>query len=120
MHLHVDRVVLDGFPAEGLDASRLHAALESELTRLLTHADSTGWTSQALDHLQAPTVHLAPNAGSAAWGRQIARALMTTLAPRSIGDPLHEPAGRQVGSSAIGARVHGCKAHRTVGCQSSP
>ncbi len=87
VRLHIEHLVLDGFPAQGLDASRLHAALERELTRLLAQADSTAWTSRALDHLQAPVVQLATHADSAAWGRQIARALMRTVVPKPVEPP---------------------------------
>ena len=42
VHLHIDRLVLDGWPAGAGGAARLRAAVEAELGRLLSAGDPGG------------------------------------------------------------------------------
>lgn len=95
VRLHIERVVLDGFPAGSVHAPVFQAALQEELVRLLTRTRARGWTSPALARAEGAAARLSAPGDSAAWGREIARAVMARWAPPSA-----------EGSSAVAA-VHG-------------
>jgi hypothetical protein len=92
VRLHLDRVVLDGFPTGSVLAPVFQAALQEELVRLLAQAAPTDRRSRALARLIAQPVTLAGGGTSAAWSRQIARALLTTAMPQIGGQTTPKPA----------------------------
>lgn len=87
LRLHIERLVLDGLPHGSVEPGILQTGLEQELTQLLTQTLAPDWTAQSLARLDAQPVTLASTGGSAAWGHQIARTLMTALAPPSTQQP---------------------------------
>jgi hypothetical protein len=77
INLHIERLVLDGLPLEQRQGPQLQAAVERELTRLLSGTSSTGAfvSSSSLATINAGAIHLAENASPLGLGKQIATAL---------------------------------------------
>jgi len=70
IHLHVDRIILDGLPFTLGDAVPIRAALESEITRLFAeHFSALPSDSLTLDHLSAPQISFDPKPAN--FGRKI-------------------------------------------------
>jgi hypothetical protein len=83
LHLHIERVVLDGIDLDPADRPALQAALAAELGRCLAQAGGLGpalAAGGAQPALRAPGFQLAPATGPARLGRQIARAVHGGLA----------------------------------------
>ncbi len=85
--LHIERLVLDGLPADGGQAAALQAALEAELARLLADRGLPGVAGGAVPELAAAPIRLPPRAGPRPWGREIAASLADTIAPRPARAP---------------------------------
>jgi hypothetical protein len=79
VHLHIDRLVLDGVPLASSDVPRFQAALEQELGRLFASVPAAEWSGEAMAHLDARSVHLAPGGTPQNWGRQVARSLARAI-----------------------------------------
>ncbi|HET9252855.1 MAG TPA: hypothetical protein VFP58_12150 [Candidatus Eisenbacteria bacterium] len=80
--VHIDRLVLDGLDlAPGMTA-RLGAAVEAELTQLLTRGELPMGirTGGAVPSLPGGTISVAPRQPTAPLGRSIARAVHGGLA----------------------------------------
>ena len=81
IHLHIERLILDGLPIEHGQGPHVQAAVEAEMTRLLTenglaeHLQSGG----ALPRLNAHAIQLAPGASPAQLGQQIAQSVFGGL-----------------------------------------
>ncbi|MDN7179624.1 hypothetical protein M0D69_16840 [Caballeronia sp. SEWSISQ10-4 2] len=77
IHLHIERLVLDGTPFGNRDAQPMQAAIETELQRLLAVHGVTPGLQRAhqLDRLSAAPIRPAAGDGPRAWGRSIARSL---------------------------------------------
>jgi hypothetical protein len=80
VHLHIERLVLDGVPLAPAEVPRFQAALEQELSRLLAAMPAAGWSDGAVARLDAGAVHLAPGGSARIWGQQTARTLAASLA----------------------------------------
>lgn len=80
VHLHIERLVLDGLPLAAAEVPRFRAALEQELGRLLAAASTPGWPGGAVARLDAGAVHLAAGGSARTWGRQVAQTLAASLA----------------------------------------
>jgi hypothetical protein len=81
VHVHIDRVVLDGL--DGLDVAphqlpALRAALVAELTRLAAAAPAAGWLDARVS-TAAGTVRLPGGAGTI--GRTVARSAFDQIGP---------------------------------------
>jgi hypothetical protein len=81
VHLHIERLVLDGLPLEAADGPAVQAAVEAELTRLLSE-EGVGPGLQrggALASLRGTDVELpsAPDPGTV--GREIGGAVHRSL-----------------------------------------
>lgn len=78
--LHIDRLVLDGLALQPVEAARLRAALESELSRLLSAGGlGSAWQSGgAVPELHAAAVE-AGTLDPILLGKQIARSLYAGL-----------------------------------------
>jgi len=77
INLHIDRLILDGLPMPHSQRPLLQAAVEAELTRLLT-ADglSPGLSAGgAISHLPAGSLQLTHDNSPAQLGRQIAQSV---------------------------------------------
>lgn len=75
IHLHIDRLVLDGLPAEPSQSSLVTAAFEAEVTRLFASFEIEPHQGRALASIVVrPTLSLDP-ASSEAIGGLMARAV---------------------------------------------
>jgi hypothetical protein len=85
LKLFVERLVLDGVPLGPGDGQRVRSAMELELTDLLT-ADGLH-PSHVADRFsrvsKAPAVVLSHNGTPSDWGKQIAKAVHTSLSSPS-------------------------------------
>lgn len=93
VRLHMEHLVLEGLPVDSVNAGAFQAALEQEAARLLGQVAPSGWRSRVLARVVAQDVTLAPNGGSSAWGREIARVVLTTAMPLTGGQVPPKPAG---------------------------
>lgn len=75
VHLHIDRLVLDGF--EHLDRTDLGIAVEAELTRLFGEqgASQTLMHDARVPRLDGGQFNVAQDAGSEAVGTQVAQSI---------------------------------------------
>ena len=77
IHVHIDRLVLDGFSLEQRDGAFVHAEVERELTRLLGKADlATQLRSSRIDpQAQTAELPLPKQIRPTALGQQVARCI---------------------------------------------
>jgi hypothetical protein len=81
IHLHIERLVLDGVPLTAAEAERLQAGLAAELLRLFTEAPAAGAPqSQHLRSLPIASVEF-DRENHAAFGENLASTLHQSLAP---------------------------------------
>lgn len=79
IHLHIDELVLDGFPP--ISRRGIAAATEAELARLLAEGGApTGLQAGAVARLDGGSFDLAPQAGPEAIGAQVAQAVYRGMA----------------------------------------
>jgi hypothetical protein len=81
INLHIEQLILDGLPIESHQASQVQAAVEAELTRLLTE---NGLSSHlqlggALPILKANEIPLAPGNSPAQMGTQVAQSVYSGI-----------------------------------------
>jgi hypothetical protein len=93
IELHIDRLVLDGFSINAVDAARIHGAMERELGRLVATMPTHSWTASTAPVIRPAPITLAADAPAGVWGRQIARSVFATLSPEGAGSD--RVAGRQ-------------------------
>ena len=81
INLHIERLVLDGLPVEANDSAMLRAAIEAELTRLLTEngLSSRLQTGGALPRLQANANQLGGAGRPPQLGQQIAQTVYDSI-----------------------------------------
>jgi hypothetical protein len=81
IELHIERLILDSLPIERSQAPHIQAAVESELTRLLTEnglaASLQG--GGAVSSVQANAIQLAPGSSPAQMGAQIAQSVYGSI-----------------------------------------
>jgi len=77
INLHIDRLILDGLPMPHSQRPLLQAAVEAELTRLLTTDGLSPGLSAggAIPHLPASSLQLPHDNSPAQLGRQIAQSV---------------------------------------------
>ena len=77
IQLHIDRLILDGLPIDRAQAPAVQAAVEAELSRLLTeHGVSAEFqTGGALPHLRANAIQISSNHNATQLGQQIAQSV---------------------------------------------
>ena len=77
IHIHIDRLVLDGLSFDRVQSGTVQAALESELTRLLAAGGLASGLQAggALPSIRAEGVQLSPSLGPAQMGTQIAQSV---------------------------------------------
>lgn len=77
IHVHIERLVLDGLPVTRLQGPQVRAAVEAELARRLVAGDLAPGLAQggAVPSVRAPSITLNAGAGPHALGRQIATAI---------------------------------------------
>ena len=81
INLHIERLVLDGLPITRGDGPFVQAAVEAELTRLLTEGglSSDFLSGGALASVRANSIHLEKESSPVALGQQIAESLGKAL-----------------------------------------
>ena len=80
IHLHIDRVILNGLPFTATDAAHIRAALETELARVLGERFPTASSASiSLDTLPAMRLALNSAPGRVSFGREVATTLGTSL-----------------------------------------
>ena len=81
--LHIERLVLDGFPLTAQQGAMVKAAMQAELTRLMAqtniHADLR--QSQSIARLQATPLQTGANMAPRTLGTQIARSVYGSVGP---------------------------------------
>ncbi|MBA3242258.1 MAG: hypothetical protein H0T60_13600 [Acidobacteria bacterium] len=77
VNLHIERLILDGLDLEQGHEPLLRAALETELTRLITDGDAATrlMPARAVPRVSAPGIETAGGGDPAQLGRQIARSV---------------------------------------------
>jgi hypothetical protein len=92
IELRIDELILDGFAMQNGD--RIGAALERELSRLLSSGDLVHLTASSLqlDSLNAGSFHLEANAHPNYIGRQLAQRVYGQLARVQQPDLAHNTA----------------------------
>jgi len=77
IHLHIERLVLDGLPITGQQAPLVQAAIEAEMTRLLTTQGLAAnlQAGGALPTIRADALQFAPGSSPTHLGAQIAQAV---------------------------------------------
>jgi hypothetical protein len=89
--LTIDRLVIDGLPATAADGARIGAAIESELTRLLTVDGLPKAAGGAVPDLPPSRIEWPREIGAADAGARIAQAVHGTIAG---GSPVPASASR--------------------------
>ena len=81
IHLHIDRLILDGLPIERAQAPQIQAAVEAELTRLFAENGlGAHWqTGGATPSVHADAIQLAQGSSPAQMGAQIARSVYSGM-----------------------------------------
>lgn len=75
IHVHIERLILDGLPVRGGEGTAVRAALEAELARLLGEGGLADQSAGAVPFLPAGAIELTGEAGPSHLGRQIAGAI---------------------------------------------
>ena len=77
IHLHIDRLILDGVSLPHAQRPLLQAAVEAELGRLLAEGGlGSEWRSGgAVPRISTPAIQLSPEGNPTQWGHQIAHAV---------------------------------------------
>jgi hypothetical protein len=77
IHVHIERLILDGLPVGPGGGARVQAAVEAELARLLADGSvAEGWQAgAAVPEVRADPINLGAGARPAEIGGQIARSV---------------------------------------------
>jgi hypothetical protein len=81
LHLHIDRLILDGLPYDTADASAIQRAVEAELSALVSEPTKQLCVrfGLSLSEVQGDAIQLHPNLRPAQTGKQIAKAVHSAL-----------------------------------------
>lgn len=81
VHLHIERLVLDGLSVRQDQGAHVRRAVEQELTRLLGagHPVRAALVGHDTPRLQTPDIHVTRDLGPAALGTQIAGVVLGRL-----------------------------------------
>jgi hypothetical protein len=79
VQLHIERLILEGLPASRAQGPAIGAAVEAELTRLLSVEGLATSAARAEPHLPAGHIHLIPDGGPRSIGQQIGGAVHHVL-----------------------------------------
>lgn len=84
VHLHIERLVLDGLPVSHHQGSFVQAAIETELTRLLAEVSLSQLSGGAAPHLSGGSIQVATDSQPAHLGHQIANAIYSSIRPNPV------------------------------------
>lgn len=81
LHLHIERLILDGLPIAQDEASSVQSAVQSELSALFAGQGllSSSWLSSSASRLVGQSIHLSPNSRPTTLGHQIAASVHSTI-----------------------------------------
>lgn len=81
IHLHIERLILDGLPIERAQGPHVLAAVEAELARLLTEngLDPALGAGGVVPGVDASGIQLAPGSSPMQIGRQIAQSVYSGI-----------------------------------------
>ena len=79
VHLHIERLVLDGLELCPDEAARLEQTLTGELARHVAGAPAGGWTSAASARLQAAPIQLQASQPTSVLAAAVARSLFASV-----------------------------------------
>jgi hypothetical protein len=81
IRVHIERLVLDGLPIERRHGPHVQAALEAELSRLLTENGLTAslQAGGALPGMRANAIQLAPGSSPAQIGQSVAQSVYDSI-----------------------------------------
>jgi len=80
VHLHIERLVLDGLPLRASDALRVRMALEAELAQLVA-SGALPHKGYAIDRVRATPMKLGGKQDAVGIGRAIAASVHSALQP---------------------------------------
>jgi uncharacterized protein involved in copper resistance len=84
INVFIERLILDGLPIDRTQGPLIHAAVETELRRLLAECGMDHSSGGAVPHLSANAIQMTHASGPAHLGHQIARAIHGTLTPAPV------------------------------------
>jgi hypothetical protein len=94
INVFIERLILDGLPIDRTQGPLIHAAVETELRRLLAQQGMSHASGGAVPYLSAHSIHIAQDSKPAQIGNQIAGAVHGSLAPvSSLRHEAHLPGG---------------------------
>jgi len=81
IHLHIERLILDGLPIERAQGPHVQAAVEAELARLLTEngLGATSGAGGAVPSVRARAIQLRSGSSPAEMGIQIAQSVYSGI-----------------------------------------
>jgi len=79
INVSIERLVLDGLPVSSIQGHAIAAAMEAELTRLLTIEGLAASASRSESHLATGQIHVVPDGGPRSVGQQIGDAVYHVL-----------------------------------------
>lgn len=85
VHVHIDRLVLDGLALSAHAGPALSVAVEAELTRLIESAGLPLTNGLSVPRVAAPGITLDSGAAPGAVGTQVAGSLFSSLSQRADG-----------------------------------
>jgi hypothetical protein len=80
INVHIERLILEGFPSGQLDRATIGAAVETELAELLRQGSLDGMASRHESRVIAPRLALVRPTDPRAVGRQVGGALHQAIA----------------------------------------
>jgi hypothetical protein len=86
IHVHIDRLVLDGLALSPHDRPAIHDAVSRELARLIEPGKLSPASGVTLARVAVPAIALTANATAPEIGRQIAGAIASGIHSGAIGD----------------------------------
>ena len=87
VHLHIERIVLDGLELGPGEATRFEAALTGELTRHLASVPSGSWTPSALARHEAAPIRVTAGQPASGLAATIAQSVFASVSPAASHPP---------------------------------
>lgn len=79
INVSIERLILEGLPVGSNQGHTIAAAMETELTRLLTIEGLAASASRAESRVAAGQIHVVPDGGACSVGEQIGHAIYQVL-----------------------------------------
>lgn len=89
VHLHIDRLVLEGVAAQRLDADRLQRVIQDELHRMLAQTPAASWQGGAVPRVDGVSVQLPAELSVTTLGTRVATGVFESVRRVAIPDGGH-------------------------------